>query len=267
MKKITLLISLFSSISFASGNSEITDNIAAKLKLIHAEKFDNVRVQPSLMDGYYQVLFKNGTKIYVDKDVTKVISGNLIKVEDNQLLNITEQENRIRNSKIIADLATKYKETLVHYPAKKEKITTLYVFSDFTCPYCKKFHNELNQLTASGVEVYYIPFPKASMSDTRVVKGLQRIICENDKQKAFDEAFANPKKYALDSMSMDMKCSQAVDILAFHNYADLLGVNGTPTMYTDKGSKIVGFNDIQSFGLELRMALEGEAGWKDKDLK
>lgn len=263
MKKIILLASLISSLSFASTNDDTTQ-IANKLKAIQPENFSNVRIEPSLMDGFYQVIFKNGAKVYVDKDVTRFVKGDLIKVENNNLMNVTEQETRIRNSKIIGDLVSKYENSLVKYPAKKEKIASLYVFSDFTCPYCKKLHDNMTQINEIGIEINYIPFPKNSMEDTRVVKGLQRIMCDKDRNSAFNEAFTNPKKYALESVNLDLTCPEAVDILSFHNYADLLGIRGTPTMYTKNGSKIVGFTTAKDFALSLRKALDEELIWKDK---
>lgn len=261
MNKILLACLFFiSTLTFA--NEDIL-NIEKKLLEISPSQFSKTRVEPSLVDGYYQILSNNGAKVYTNKNVSTFFSGDLIIFDGNQLKNITHQENRVRNKKIIDDLDKKYHQALVHYPSMAEKkITSLYIFSDFTCPYCKKLHQNIDQFSKLGVEIYYIPFPRNTMEDTRAVKGLQKIICSKDKQLAFNEAFKDPKGYAFKSLKDNISCPEAIDILNLHNYADILGVAGTPTAFTENGSKISGFNSAESFAVELRKALDEESTWK-----
>jgi len=270
MKKILLTLAVFSPLVFADTANEL-NIIAEKVKAIQPETFKDIRVQPSLMEGYYQVVSNKGSKFYVNKDVTSMVHGDLIKVENNVLYNVSREEARIRNIKIINKLKEEHKGSIVHFPSTAEKtLTKIYVFSDFTCPYCKKLHSALPDLTRLGVDVYYIPFPRNSMNDMPAVKGLQRIICTPSQTTAFNEAFENPKKYALDSLnnqSKNLTCPEAIDILSFHNYADVLGVKGTPTVFTEGGSRIVGYNNSTQFALELKQALDEEAVWKNKDVK
>lgn len=270
MKKILLLLSLFTPFVLAESSADLTE-IANKVKAIQPDNFKDIRVTPSMMEGYYQVVSNKGAKFYVNKEVTSMFHGDLIKVEGDVLYNVSRQETRIRNAKIIQNVAENNKASIVHFPSTSEKtITKIYVFSDFTCPYCKHFHQAIPDLTNSGVDVYYIPFPRNSMNDVPAVKGLQRIICSPSQTTAFNEAFENPKQYALDSVrnpDKNLTCPEAIDILSFHNYADLLGVKGTPTIFTENGSRIVGYNNSTQFAIELKQALDEEAIWKNKDLK
>lgn len=265
MKKLipSILIALSTSISIshAAPNNHI-EEIKSKLNNISPTQFSDVRVEPSIVNDYYQVISKNGAKVYTNKDVTTFISGDLIVVDGLELKNATAQENRTRNKKIVDDLVSKYNNTLVYYPnLGKEKVTSIYVFTDFTCPYCRKLHQNLQQFLENGIEVHYIPFPRNTMADIMAVRGLQKIICSPDKKTAFDLAFANPKKYALDSQKSPVSCPEAVDLLNLHNYADLLGIQGTPTAFTEKGTKITGFNSAQSFAIEIRKAIDDEKKW------
>lgn len=270
MKKILLMLSLFAPFVLADTPQELND-IATKVKAIQPDTFKDVRVQPSLMAGYYQVVSNTGAKFYVNKDVTSMVHGDLIKVDGNVLYNVSRQESRIRNAKVIETIQTQHQGSIVHFPSTAEKqIAKIYVFSDFTCPYCKKLHDAIPDLTRLGVDVYYIPFPRNSMNDMQAVKGLQRIICTPSQVTAFNEAFENPKKYALDSIkdpAKNLTCPEAIDILSFHNYADILGVKGTPTIFTEDGSRIVGYNNATQFAIELKQALDEEAIWKNKEIK
>jgi thiol:disulfide interchange protein DsbC len=270
MKKLLLILAFFSPFVLAESSTDFKD-IADKVKVIQPETFKDIRVYPSLMKGYYQVVSNTGAKFYVNKDVTTMVHGDLIQVKDNKLYNISRQESRIRNAKVIESIKENHKASIVHFPTTSEKkLTKIYVFSDFTCPYCKKLHNAVPELNRLGVDVYYIPFPRNSMSDMQAVKGLQRIICTPSQTTAFNEAFENPKKYALDSINNQNKnltCPEAIDILNFHNYADVLGVKGTPTIFTENGSRIVGYNNATQFAIELKQALDEEAIWTNKDVK
>lgn len=265
MKKLipALLMALtaYTSASQLPQANEI-EQIKSKLINISPTQFSDIRVEPSIVDGYYQAISKNGAKVYTNKDVTTFISGDLIIVDGVELKNATAQENRLRNKKIVDDLVSKYNNTLVYYPTlAKEKVTSIYVFTDFTCPYCKKLHQNLQQFLENGIEVHYIPFPRNTMADVMAVKGLQKIICSPDKKAAFDLAFADPKRYALESQRQPLSCPEAIDILNIHNYADLLGIQGTPTAFTENGSKITGFNSAQSFAIEIRKAIDDEKKW------
>jgi len=268
MKNILLMLTLFTPFVLAATPDELKD-IATKVKAIQPETFKDIRVQPSLMEGYYQVVSNTGSKFYVNKEVTSMVHGDLIKVDNNILYNVSRQESRLRNAKVISTIKEQHKGAIVHFPSTSEKkLTKIYVFSDFTCPYCKKLHEALPDLTRLGVDVYYIPFPRNSMNDMQAVKGLQRIICTPSQTTAFNEAFENPKKYALDSINNPAKnltCPEAIDILSFHNYADILGVKGTPTIFTEDGSMIVGYNNATQFAIQLKQALDEEAIWKNKD--
>ncbi len=266
MKKLFIFfIGFISIINLTYANdSENIEAIKKKLNIISPENFSDIIVEKSMVPEYYQIISKNGSKVYTDKEVSKFISGDLIIVENNNLKNITKQENRLRNKKIIDEIDLKYHQSLTHYPnTNDKKIASIYVFSDFTCPYCKKMHQNLKEFNSLGIEVYYIPFPRNTMEDVRAVKGLQKIMCAKDKRSAFDEAFSDPKAYAFQSVKENIACPEAIDILSLHNYADSLGVQGTPTAFTSNGSKISGFNSAESFALELKKAIDEEVIWKE----
>ena len=52
-------------------------------------------------------------------------------------------------------------EDMVVYPAEGDEKASLKVFTDTTCPFCRRLHQEVPELQAAGVAVRYLPFPRS----------------------------------------------------------------------------------------------------------
>lgn len=85
------MLTLFTPFVLAATPDELKD-IATKVKAIQPETFKDIRIQPSLMEGYYQVVSNTGSKFYVNKEVTSMVHGDLIKVDNNILYNVSRQD-------------------------------------------------------------------------------------------------------------------------------------------------------------------------------
>lgn len=42
--------------------------------------------------------------------------------------------------------------------------TAIYVFTDADCGYCRKFHSEIDEVNALGIEVRYLPWPRSEQT-------------------------------------------------------------------------------------------------------
>ncbi|WP_318493609.1 thioredoxin fold domain-containing protein [Photobacterium leiognathi] len=76
----------------------------------------------------------------------------------------------------------------ITYASVGEKKSTLYVMSDPSCPYCKKFHQEISDLNKNGVEVKIILFNRnntgtpSGLLDTKIAN----ILNSEDKNNVLD---------------------------------------------------------------------------------
>lgn len=243
---------LFFNVSFAS-NLDVENKIRNK-----SEIFKNSEIIETDIKDVFKIKFQNSkNELYYFQKEDLFIKGELLDINENKVLNITKEELKKYSKKYIDEIQSNYKNSLVHYPSTKGEVTeTLYVFSDFTCPYCKKLHETLKSFQDSGIEFYYIPFPRKSMNDYMTVKGLQKIICATNKAEEYNKAFENPQKYILNVKTEDISCPEALDILIFNKYADSLGVHGTPTTFSKNGSVIKGFTNPKDYALEIRKIID-----------
>jgi thiol:disulfide interchange protein DsbC len=251
MRLILLFIFSFL-LSFNLQANEVEDRLLKK----DGKVFKNIQTEMTEIKDLYKITFTDGQKLYYHFEDDFFTNGELFKYEE-KFVNLTKFESKKFNKLIVEELESKYKSSLAYYPSKAEKtLMTIYIFSDFTCPFCKKLHSKIEDFQKSGINIYYIPFPRKSMADYGTVRGLQKIMCSKDKAAEFTKAFDNPKNYSLNVKTEDINCPEALDILLFNKYADSLEVKGTPTTLTKGGSLISGFQSPEHFAYELRKAIE-----------
>jgi len=130
--------------------------------------------------------------------------------------------------------------SLIAYKADKPKASLL-VYTDIDCGYCRKLHNEIPDLNASGVSVYYAPFPRAGLN-SKSYKKIVTVYCADDRQKALTKAKHN---FILPTQS----CDNPVKTI----YEDGLtkGVRGTPMVLTSDNRTIGGYKTAKAITKEL----------------
>ncbi len=180
--------------------------------------------------GVYQTSF--GSKIaYLTGDGRYVIIGDMIDLQNQQ--NLSEVARR-QISKGIIDQVDK--TNLAVFPSTSgETKKVLNVFTDTSCPYCKKLHDEVPELQKAGIEVRYFPFPRGGARGPGYAD-LKKVWCADDKAAAMDIA----KDVEAGSLPAgDCKQSSFVD----RGYAlgNQLGVSGTPALFVEDGKKIEGY--------------------------
>ena len=118
---------------------------------------------------------------------------------------------------------------IVFGPASPKR--TLTVFTDVDCPYCARLHQEVPQLTAAGVKVRYLLFPRAGVG-SETYKRSVAVWCAKDRAKALATAKAGGK--------IDMKtCPNPVD--EHLKLGAEVGVEGTPALVFDDGRVVPGY--------------------------
>ncbi|MGG6830956.1 UNVERIFIED_CONTAM: DsbC family protein [Staphylococcus haemolyticus] len=157
--------------------------------------------------------------VYVTNDGKYLIQGDVIRLGDKELHNVSETLQSDVNKKIFANLKA---EDLLIYPAKGKTKHVIYVFTDVSCPYCHKFHEQMDEMNSKGIEVRYIAWPRGEQH----MPAMEAIWCNSDRRAAFDQAIAggsitpttckNPVK---DQYQMGLN----------------IGVNGTPGVYSSEG--------------------------------
>lgn len=177
-----------------------------------------------------------------------LFNGNTVEIKDNnkpqRLLFKTSDKEFNRNI-----LRLFNSENMVIYEtSQKEKKGNIYVFFDFSCPYCQKFHEtSLKYLNESGYTVSYLPFFK-NPENYGVNNYLFNIFCLDDNQQK--KEFIN--RAIIEDYDQNIKiCNKKEYMKKVFQLADHLNIKGTPTLIFENGNKIEGYVPLQQLLPEI----------------
>jgi thiol:disulfide interchange protein DsbC len=184
-------------------------------------------ITESPLPGIYQVAV--GAQVaYVTKDGRYIIRGDIYDADTSA--NVSEETRA--NARVAMLNSVDPASMIVFKPASgpvKHKIT---IFTDVDCGYCRQFHREIDKVTALGIEVHYLFFPRTGPNTESWTKADQ-VWCAADHNAALTRAKLGgeiPKGPA---------CNTPVE--AHWNLGRDVGVRGTPAIFSETGELIGGY--------------------------
>ncbi|MCG8427229.1 MAG: DsbC family protein [Chromatiales bacterium] len=199
----------------------LKDNMAKEMADVVV---DDVQATP--VTGLYQLT--SGSRIfYLTPDLKYAFRGSLIDL-DNQV-DITAEEQGKLSMKFIEKLGDE--KMVVFGPKEGKAERTITVFTDTSCPYCARLHEEVPQLNEAGIRVRYLLYPRAGIGSD-AYKVLQSAWCAEDKQQALSDA-KNGKN--IEEKSCDNPIAETIQL------AREVGLQGTPLIFTDAGVMVSGY--------------------------
>lgn len=203
---------------------------------------------------------KNKHKDLINPKVFKTKYNNIFSIVDAKNIYFTNYENSFfiigtlyENDESFKDynktLRAKYnsfylekldKKQLYKYEALEEK-DYVFVFTDPTCPFCKRLHDNIDFFNENGISIYYIPFPRNGRKDVNSINALNEIICSDNAKSQFDLAFKNINLYL--NKNLSKSCDYSNVIWSYYALADILDIKGTPAVFTKNGFLVGGFNN------------------------
>ncbi|WFE68569.1 DsbC family protein [Thiomicrospira sp. R3] len=212
------------SLSFNAFADETVAKIQQKLNQV-IPSAPSAQITKSQVEGLYQVVLGPNV-IYITADAKYLFNGNLIDLDTRD--NLTEMAKDQARINALAEIDP---ATMISFKAKGEEKRTITVFTDIDCPFCKRFHSEVEELNKNGITVRYLAFPRSG-PNTPSYNKMVSIWCDKDPVKAMDDA-----KKGLDPKTL--RCENPVQMHMMH--AQEFGITGTPTMIVDDGSMIPGY--------------------------
>ncbi|CAH0532676.1 Thiol:disulfide interchange protein DsbC [Vibrio stylophorae] len=180
-------------------------------------------VQASPVAGLKLVATDQGI-FYASDDGQYFIHGKMFKIGET---GITDVAAAVVKKQLEALLPT-----AIVYKAPKEKYA-ITVFTDTSCGYCQKLHQELQDYLDAGITVRYLAYPRHGV-DSQTGHLLSNIWCAKDPAQAMTDGKAG-KAVAGDGKS-------CLDIIAKHyQFGAQVGVNGTPAVLLDDGTLLPGY--------------------------
>ena len=238
--KISAALSgLMLTLSFSLSAAPETANygqVKAKLQKILGTSITSIGDAP--VPGILQLMTNKGL-FYTSQDGKYLFRTSIYSVDEG-MRNVTEDTL----SSVRLEGLAEFKDAVIEYKADNEKYV-VNIFTDITCGYCRKLHNEMDQYNDLGITVRYLAFPRGGLN-SRTYTDMVSIWCADNKQQAMDNAKDGG---TVASKSCDSK------VAAEYAFGQKIGVNGTPNIIMPDGSVIPGYQPPNKLEQALKALL------------
>lgn len=239
IKQLALATSLVAGffVTAVATAGEVEDSIAQRLtNAVPGLKISSVR--ESEATGLYEVQSNNGDTIYTTRDGQYLLTGDLLKVTDSGISNVSEQARAAERKRAIEEYGS---DSAITFPASGEEKAVISVFTDIDCPYCRKLHHEIAQINDYGITVHYYAFPRSGPGTPSFRKYVS-VWCSDDQRAAMTAAKSGKPV-------SDATCDNPV--LAQYQLGGKIGVSGTPAIVLEDGNMIRGYVPAKSLAKGL----------------
>lgn len=221
MHKLLLLITIL----FITGCANKEPSIAEARESLE-NRYPNIVISSiTKMDqDFFEVRVRDEI-YYLTIDLKHLIAGNIIELSTGN--NLTENSLKKTRLEYLSNIND---DDIILYASEESKYT-ITIFTDTSCPYCQKLHNEIDNLVSNGINIRYVLFSRNGR-DSDAYNDMVSVWCSKDKTKALDEIFSN-------SFIESNTCENPIS----SNYAKAMNlkVNGTPMIFFEDGSVIPGY--------------------------
>ena len=203
------------------------DALLAKFKQLEPE-LPIASVAETAMDGMLAIELEDGNVLYGTADGEFLFTGDMYLVEDGGFVNLTEAVRAERRRELLASVS---RDEMIVFSPSGERKAWVNVFTDVDCGYCRKLHQEMDDINALGVEVRYLAFPRAGRESATFGKTVSAW-CAQDRRRAITEL-------KLGNSIPERSCENPV--AAQMELGSRIGVSGTPALITEDGHLIPGY--------------------------
>ena len=205
-------------------DAKVVKSLQANLKASGIEE-TILSAVPTDMTGIYWVTAEGLPSFFTDKAGKHIIQGQIIAVGTEAPVDISAA---LLASTAQEALKAVDKKDMVIYPAKGATKAVVYAFTDADCGYCRKLHEEMDDINTRGIEVRYLAWPRSQES----VPKMEAIWCSQDRKAAMNQGKAGADVQA-------PSCANPVqEQMAL---GAKLGVRGTPAIFTEAGQQVGGY--------------------------
>lgn len=228
--------------SIVSANSAITkkmpenfDAAELKNKLSAMLGLEINKVNPSAMSGLVELITNQGL-FYASADGKFFIQGKLYGL-GRTVTNYSEESL----AQVRVEGMDTFSDAMIVYPAKNEK-HVITVFTDITCGYCRKMHEQMSDYNDKGITVRYLAYPRSGIKDrsgqySEGFKDLRSIWCHENPEEALTKA-------KMGSSVAQRICDKPIE--DEFNFGRQVGVNGTPAIILEGGMMVPGYKEPEA---------------------
>jgi thiol:disulfide interchange protein DsbC len=199
-------------------------------------KVEDIHAGP--VPGLYEV--DRGTSVYyVTTDGRFLFRGDIVDLGTRD--NLTEARRAANRAALLA--AVDPAKEIVFSPASGPVKHRVIVFTDVDCGYCRQFHRQIDEVTALGIEVHYLFYPRTGPNTESWAKA-EKVWCAADRKAAMTLAKRGAEVAA-------PPCTNT-PVAEGYELGQRIGITGTPGVYSETGVELGGYIEPQ----QLLAALE-----------
>lgn len=222
MLAVLVLLSVWSGVASAQLKALSEDEIKAKISSTVGFTVNAVADAP--IDGLLQLSTDKGL-FYLSEDGTYFMQARIYNLDAGMR---NETEHALVDLR--KDGAKRFSDTAIEFKAKNEK-HVITVFTDITCGYCRKLHEEIGQYNDLGITVRYLAYPRSGLN-SKGYRDMVSVWCATDPHEALTAAKAGDKV-------LSARCDNVV--AEQYSFGQQIGVNGTPNIILPDGTLIPGY--------------------------
>lgn len=242
MIRILLMAMGLSFLPVANGADD-TGADAARTRI--AERFPGVDIddiRPSPIPGLYEVMV-GPLVIYASKDGRYLIKGDIYDLETDS--NLTAA--RIDDARSQALYRLSDNDLIVF--GESDAPYTVTVFTDVDCTYCRTLHSQIGEYEKRGIRVRYAAYPRNGLT-SKSWQAMEDVWCAADRRRALTLA-KQDREFETRDCDTDQVANQ-------WQLGRLLGVRGTPAIFTESGRMIPGYLPPDQLLNQLKAEVTGQ---------
>jgi len=222
---------VFFPLAVFAATPSLAEDASAELEQVRArvaEAFEEIEpehVHPSPVDGWFTIR-KGSIVAYISGDGRYLLQGDLIDLD--QEINLSEVTRNEARLEMLGELPDD--KAIVFSPEHVRFSVT--VFTDIDCTYCRRFHSQIEEYLAQGIEVRYLLYPRSGPG-TSSWKKAEEVWCAEDRNKALTLA-------KLDRKFETQSCDASV-LETHYALGQDVGLRGTPALVLQDGTLVSGY--------------------------
>ncbi len=180
------------------------------------------------VDGLYQVTSNRGL-FYASSDGKYLLQARIFNLDEGM-----RNETEVAMSEMRLEGVERFSDSVIEFKAKNEQYV-VYIFTDTTCVYCRKLHNEIDKYNEAGITVRYLAFPRAGLN-TENHQDMVSVWCAENPRKALTKAKAGE--------TVEPQTCQN-EVAEHFMLGQKLGVTGTPAIIFPSGMLAPGYQPVE----------------------
>ncbi len=194
-------------------------------------------VEATPINGLYQVSTP-GAITYMSADGRYLVNGDLY--DQKRGINLTDAlKGKVRKAR----LDGLSNDDMLVYKAKGEEKQVITVFTDTSCGYCRKLHNDMPALNKEGITVRYLLYPRMGPNSASA-RVMESVWCADDPLQSMTDAKSNrsvPSKKCANPINEHLQIGQE------------FGLRGTPMIVTQTGEILPGYYPPKALKAKIGM--------------